>query len=170
MAQVQLQSVYPHSGYYYSQEFDDAMDSNSPISIEDPELVPILDREDNSDLSRPDSSISSYSSRSSTDSLCAFDTEEPSPFMHIPQKYQFPRAPPPTPFMRSPCVSPMRNGLEDGKDLYIAPFVLSSGLLELHETLENVYVGDDDEELTDMKESEYIPFSRKSKVRWSSRF
>jgi len=153
-----VQSIYQQP--YFTREFEDFMDM-SPLSPEDLELVPILDREDNSDLSRPDSSISSYSSRSSTDSL--FIPDSRFPYIQTPQKYQLPPPPPPTPFLASPLVSPLKHGLEDDRDLYSSPFVLSANLLELGETLGDLFVGSD-REYREMEESPYIPFQNRQKV------
>jgi len=153
-----VQGIYQQP--YFATDFEDLMDI-SPLSPGDPELVPILDREDNSDLSRPDSSISSYSSRSSTDSLCIFDL--PFPCIQTSQKYQLPPPPPPTPFLASPLVSPLKHELEDDRDLYSSPFVLSANLLELGETLGDLFVGSD-REYRDMGESAYIPFQNRQKV------
>lgn len=154
-----VQGIYQQT-YFIARDFEDLMDI-SPLSPEDPELVPILDREDNSDLSRPDSSISSYSSRSSTDSLCVLDLSFP--YIQTPQKYQLPPPPPPTPFMTSPLVSPLKHELEDDRDLYSSPFVLSANLLELGETLGDLFV-ESDREYRDIGESAYIPFQNKQKV------
>ncbi|PWW71871.1 hypothetical protein C7212DRAFT_367082 [Tuber magnatum] len=147
-----VQGIYPQA-FFFPREFEDIMDT-SPPSPEDPELVPILDREDNSDLSRPDSSISSYSSWSSTDSLCL------PPYIPTSQKY--PPPPPPTPFLTSPLVSPLKHGLEDDRDLYSSPFVLSASLLELGETLGDLFV-ESDGEYRDMGESVYIPYRHNRK-------
>lgn len=152
-----VEGMYPQP-YLFPREFED-MDMFPP-SPEDPELVPILDREDNSDLSRPDSSISSYSSRSSTDSLCVLDL--PFPYIQTPQKHQLPPPPPPTPFLTSPLVSPLGHGLEDDRDLYSSPFVLSANLLELGETLGDLFV-ESDYEYREMGEGAYVPFQPKQK-------
>ncbi|CUS14942.1 unnamed protein product [Tuber aestivum] len=152
-----VQGIYPQA-YIFPREFEVIMDS-SPPSPEDPELVPILDREDNSDLSRPDSSISSYSSRSSTDSLCLPDASFS--YYQTSQKYQLPPPPPPTPFLTSPLVSPLKQGLED-RDLYSSPFVLSANLLELGETLGDLFV-ESDREYRGMGERVYIPYRHEQK-------
>ncbi|KAG0636382.1 hypothetical protein HOY80DRAFT_1054712 [Tuber brumale] len=155
-----VQGIYPQP-CFFSTEFEDIMDMFPP-SPEDPELVPILDREDNSDLSRPDSSISSYSSRSSTDSLCIPEISFRYTGIQTPQKHQLPPPPPPTPFLTSPLVSPLKHGLEDDRDLYSSPFVLSANLLELGEMLGDLFV-ESDYEYREMGESPYAPFRHKQK-------
>ncbi|KAG0130288.1 hypothetical protein HOY82DRAFT_486900 [Tuber indicum] len=155
-----VQGIYPQP-YLFPRDFEDIMDMFPP-SPEDPELVPILDREDNSDLSRPDSSISSYSSRSSTDSLCIPEISFRYTGMQTPQKHQLPPPPPPTPFLTSPLMSPLEHGLEDDRDLYSSPFVLSANLLELGETLGDLFV-ESDYEYREMGESPYAPFQHKPK-------
>lgn len=160
MEQTQFQSL-----HYFPRAFDDELDSLSPSSPEDPDLVPILDREDNSDLSRPDSSISSYSS--STDSLRAFD-DQSLPYFQPPQKYHSPRAPPPTPFLTSPEVSPLKHGLGDDRELYAAPFILNASLLELKAMPGNLFA-EPEGEYRSMEEGTYIPLEHRHKVCLSSR-
>ncbi|RPB13468.1 hypothetical protein P167DRAFT_564357 [Morchella conica CCBAS932] len=109
-------------------DFQNDLDALS-ASIYDDDLIPILDREDNSDLSHYESSRCSSFSGPSPEWICPLRDNVPSCnqlFGNV--AYQIPRAPPPTPLVASPSVLPMLYNEENEE---IPAFELSTSLKEL---------------------------------------
>lgn len=109
-------------------DFQNDLDALS-ASIYDDDLIPILDREDNSDLSHYESSRCSSLSGPSSEWICPLRDNVPSCnqlFGNV--AYQIPRAPPPTPLVASPSVLPMLYNEENEE---IPAFELSTSLKEL---------------------------------------
>lgn len=120
---TQTYDLYSTSYPLLTRDFEARLGAFSSALFDDEDLIPILDRENDSDLSRPDSS------------RCSSLTIPPSEWI-FPSKnsffgnvtYQLPRAPPPTPLLTSQNVSQIcRNELH----LEVPPFALGTSLAEL---------------------------------------
>ncbi|KAI5852551.1 hypothetical protein DFP73DRAFT_589630 [Morchella snyderi] len=108
--------------------FENDLDALS-ASIYDNDLIPILDREDNSDLSHYESSRCSSLSGPSSEWICPLsDNFPPCNQFFGNVAYQIPRAPPPTPLVASPSILSMLYNEENGE---IPAFELGTSLQEL---------------------------------------
>lgn len=130
MTQFQRHDLYP-SYPLLARDFETGLGALSS-AFDDEDLIPILDREDDSDLSRPDSSSRCSSlSIPSPEWICPLKDSLPSCnhiLGSISVAYQLPRAPPPTPLITSPNVLPRCQG---ELHLEVPPLALSSSLAEL---------------------------------------
>lgn len=130
MTQFQRHDLYP-SYPLLARDFETGLGALSS-AFDDEDLIPILDREDDSDLSRPDSSSRCSSlSIPSPEWICPLKESLPSCnhiLGSISVAYQLPRAPPPTPLITSPNVLPR---CQNELHLEVPPLALSSSLAEL---------------------------------------
>lgn len=133
MTQFQRHDLYSMASYpLLARDFETGLGALSS-AFDDEDLIPILDREDDSDLSRPDSSSRCSSlSIPSPEWICPLkDSLLPSCdhiLGSINVSYQLPRAPPPTPLITSPNVLPR---YQNELLLEVPPLALSTSLAEL---------------------------------------
>lgn len=127
MTQFQRHDLYSSNYPLLARDFENGLGALSS-AFDDEDLIPILDREDDSDLSRPDSSRCSSLSIPSSEWVCPLKDSFPS-CNHIlgNAAYQLPRAPPPTP-LTSPNVLPR---CYSELHLEVPPLALSTSLAEL---------------------------------------
>lgn len=125
MTQFHYSSNYP----LLAREFGDDLGVLPSALLDDEDLIPILDREDNSDLSRPDSSRCSSLSIPLSEWTCPLKDSFPS-CSHLFENvtHQLPRAPPPTPLPTSPNFLPRS---QNGLHLEVPSFSLDTSLTEL---------------------------------------
>lgn len=133
MTQFQRHDLYSMTSYpLLARDFENGLGALSS-AFDDEDLIPILDREDDSDLSRPDSSSRCSSlSIPSPEWICPLKDSLLPPCDHILGNinltYQLPRAPPPTPLITSPNVLPR---YQNELLLEVPPLALSTSLAEL---------------------------------------
>lgn len=128
MTQFQRRDLYSSNYPLLARDFENGLGALSS-AFDDEDLIPILDREDDSDLSRPDSSRCSSLSIPFSEWVCPLK-ESLSSCNHIIGNvaYQLPRAPPPTPLLMSPSFLPR---CQNELHLEVPPLDLSTSLAEL---------------------------------------